>query len=34
MVKAGPTNSTLALIDLSLFLAAGLLGTFAIACIV
>jgi hypothetical protein len=33
MVKAGLSDSTLALIDLSLFLAAGLLGTFAIACV-
>jgi hypothetical protein len=34
MARASPNYTTLLVIDLSIFLAAGVLGTFAIFCIV
>jgi hypothetical protein len=34
MARASPHYTTFLLIDLTLFLAAGLLGSFAIVCIV
>jgi hypothetical protein len=34
MARASPLYTTFLLIDAALFVAAGLLGTFAIACIV